>query len=789
MTQTITTSPAGLPLTVDGSACSAPCMFQWTPGTSHTLAASSLIAGGTGVQYVFSNWSDSGGVSHTITAPSSAATYTAAFNTQYYLTTAVNPPGGGTISPASGWYAAGAQAVISAQSTGYLFNGFSGGLSGTASPQTLTMNGPFSVTADFGSAQPGTQVRTFTWSGQDLVSTTNPENGTVTYTYDGAHHVTSRTDAKGQQTLYTYDTYGRVTDVRHYPVGWTDDGDPNQRWDYYYNVNPFDGGSYSTYTWGRLAAVQFGTLTGQPMQYMYSYNVAGRVTGQRLIAPLHDYLGFYPPAQIDASYAWDNEGRMTSQSYPVPAPLGTTDTLTLGYQFDSMGRLGTMTGDLGDGNGPLQLANATYGPAGELTGLTGGTPGSYYPYTETRTYNSLSQLTGINHSIYLQGSDVNIQYVYSTTQNNGRIVQSVDGVSGEQVTYQYDALNRLAHAKTASSAWGETYQYDRFGNLTAKTPTKGSAPALSAMYDASTNRQMGVGYDANGNQMVGTWDVENRLVSENGPDGTVQWLYDPWGKRVGKLTTRYDPNTNNNIDTVYEYTLYGITGQRLVTSVCSLMRIGGMALVARSMKNGNVFQRPPADVRHHGDRCRGGGPAGVGAERNPILAVCGRGREPDDGRRPGQVRDILPGLARPGLRGATLLRFHQRQVLDPGPADPERCGPEGSGQLESIRVRRRRPGEPQRSSGAGFVDVYWAMDDSEPPAGFLQRQWRPVARLPPGRGCRLDVPDFRSGSDSDAGVGNTSAVWPTPPFAVSSGGSGGGCAIRRGLLALCAQNI
>jgi YD repeat-containing protein len=50
----------------------------------------------------------------------------------------------------------------------------------------------------------GTQTRTFTWSGQDLASATNPENGTVTYTYDGAHHVTSRTDAKGQQTQYTY---------------------------------------------------------------------------------------------------------------------------------------------------------------------------------------------------------------------------------------------------------------------------------------------------------------------------------------------------------------------------------------------------------------------------------------------------------------------------------------------------------------------------------------------------------------------------------------------------------
>ena len=121
------------------------------------------------------------------------------------------------------------------------------------------------------------QVRTFTWSGQDLASATNPENGTVTYAYDGAHRVTSRTDAKGQQTQYTYDSYGRVTEVRHYPTGWSND-DANQRWDYYYDSNPFDGGGYSTYTWGRLAAVQFGSVTGYPTQYIYSYNVAGRVS-------------------------------------------------------------------------------------------------------------------------------------------------------------------------------------------------------------------------------------------------------------------------------------------------------------------------------------------------------------------------------------------------------------------------------------------------------------------------------------------------------------------------------
>ena len=43
----------------------------------------------------------------------------------------------------------------------------------------------------------GIQTRTFAYTGADMTSATNPENGTVTYTYDNAHHVLTRTDALG----------------------------------------------------------------------------------------------------------------------------------------------------------------------------------------------------------------------------------------------------------------------------------------------------------------------------------------------------------------------------------------------------------------------------------------------------------------------------------------------------------------------------------------------------------------------------------------------------------------
>ena len=61
-----------------------------------------------------------------------------------------------------------------------------------------------------------TQTRSYVYSGSDLTSETNPENGTVNYVYNSAHQLTSKTDAIGQQTQYDYDAYGRTTEIRYY---------------------------------------------------------------------------------------------------------------------------------------------------------------------------------------------------------------------------------------------------------------------------------------------------------------------------------------------------------------------------------------------------------------------------------------------------------------------------------------------------------------------------------------------------------------------------------------------
>ncbi len=229
----------------------------------------------------------------------------------------------------------------------------------------------------------------------------------------------------------------------------------------------------------------------------------------------------------------------------------------------------------------------SYALAEELTSLNG----------DRRTYNILGQLTRIS------GGGIDLEYVYTAGQNNGRIAQQIDHVSGEQVTYQYDQLNRLSHAETLDNSWGYTYSYDGFGNLTGKIVTKGTAipgmTGFTAAYDPATNH--GSGYDANGNAPVngecpngGCYDVENRLRTPFvAPSwgfyilGFGNYVYDPWGKRVA---WRNEAVSESGLEVKCELYIYGISGQRVASYGCGYQaQDGGGSVFQWTLKGYNVY--------------------------------------------------------------------------------------------------------------------------------------------------------------------------------------------------------
>jgi RHS repeat-associated protein len=416
----------------------------------------------------------------------------------------------------------------------------------------------------------GTQTRTFNYgtpAGAQLLSATNPENGTVTYTYNSDKTLATKTDSKNQQVQYSYDSYKRVTQIRRGTYNGTFTEDTCQQENYSYDTNPYDGTFSGSYTLGRLVAVQYKSLGGfvgsaggcnTTFTEMYSYSQAGGVLKKRLrITRMVDNYNSQN-ADLDAVYTYDTEGRMTATQYPTYWSIDSGNVgswkpgPTLGVTYDSMGHLQKLT-DVGASSDIV--SNASYNPAGQLLTTTGvnGAP------SETRTYNSIGQMT------QLQSGSLNLQYAYSATQNNGKITAETDVVSGEQITYAYDSLNRLASATSSlTPGWGQSYAYDGFGNLTNQTVTKGTAPSLSTSYDPATNRQTGECADANGNINSATnctngnyFDVENRLVRNS----ALTWAYSyaPGNKRVWRGVW------SGGTQTVDEVVFWGVNGQKLTT--------------------------------------------------------------------------------------------------------------------------------------------------------------------------------------------------------------------------------
>ena len=148
---TVQTNPTGRAFSVDGTTYSSTQTFTWVSSSSHTIATTSPQSGGTGVRYVWTRWSDSGAISHTV-APTTNKTYTATFRKQFYLT--MSHGTGGTVGPTSGWRNSGAAISISAvPANGYSFTNWrgsgTGSYSGTNNPASITMGGPITEAATF----------------------------------------------------------------------------------------------------------------------------------------------------------------------------------------------------------------------------------------------------------------------------------------------------------------------------------------------------------------------------------------------------------------------------------------------------------------------------------------------------------------------------------------------------------------------------------------------------------------------------------------------------------------
>ncbi len=417
-----------------------------------------------------------------------------------------------------------------------------------------------------------------------------PETGTTSYTYQSNTYgsyaypdslLSTKTDANGAVTTYSYDAYGRPTTITR---GLASHGaDPCQSTNYLYDVNPNNAGANA---WGQVAMSWSGDLdngrtnppAGNPVCVVqtlggtalkqafledYSYTAAGQMSIKTMQMRSVQGGGALATRAWKETVTYDPYGMPVQLKYPDwdngDGSSVTSHTVTYGYNL--LGQVGTyFTDQLQNAQHMTNSSNAiqgtSYNAAGQPTSLT------YSGYGETRTYNSLNQLTGISVS----AANVNLAYIYPAGTNNGQITSMTDGPS--TVSYGYDALKRLTSASaTGGTAWSQTFGYDGFGNLDSKS----GSSAWTASISATTNRVNGYCYDSNGNMLASntncgapmyTYDIQNRItggLATGSGSGSV-YLYNTANKRVAVI----DGNGN---ETVY---FYGVRGEKLMT-----MPLGG----------------------------------------------------------------------------------------------------------------------------------------------------------------------------------------------------------------------
>ena len=192
----------------------------------------------------------------------------------------------------------------------------------------------------------------------------------------------TKTDAKNQKLTYAYDSYNRLTTVTLSPS--------TVLRTYYYDTMPTSmdpNQTFLQYGAGRLTAVQYPAAiytpiingisepaqAGAQMNDMYSYTQAGQVATKRLqvtepftYQDQHGNHNTSATANLDSTYAYNTEGKITSMSYPG---TGYSSGLTAGpsynYSYDSMYRLSGMTS-----SGTTIVNGVSYNAANQLLGMT-----------------------------------------------------------------------------------------------------------------------------------------------------------------------------------------------------------------------------------------------------------------------------------------------------------------------------------------------------------------------------------------------------------------------------------
>ncbi len=430
---------------------------------------------------------------------------------------------------------------------------------------------------------------------------TNNNAWTMRYDYDDSSNLIRKYDSRGLPNFpsaptgifYTYDELNRLTSVGY------NDGTPGV-------TRTYDNPAYGL---GRSWVTKATSATGDEEYRSFDqYDALGRplTLTQKFKTGVVDS----PAYQFKRTY--DLVGHVKTQDYPASTPSAPRNVI---YSYDSVGRLATMNGNLGDGVGRTYLDTLQYNAAGQMTSERFRTTNSL---NHASVYNKRQQLVEVNLGttagaaqmwnrgrlrFYYGMSAFNANQNNSSTfdsfdpltdyrDNNGnvyvaeqRVPESIGQLGAvtswsatQRDAYTYDALNRLTEVKGRQRStngsinqdlYRQTFGYDRWGNRTISSVSgmavNGRIYHNQTVSGAATNRFTELMYDNAGNvlrdNLYGgdgySYDAENRMVAASGTFTSVGgvYVYDGDGRRTRFRLNLFSARPR------WKYFIYGFDGE------------------------------------------------------------------------------------------------------------------------------------------------------------------------------------------------------------------------------------
>ncbi len=388
------------------------------------------------------------------------------------------------------------------------------------------------------------------------------ENGAAThFQYDVMDRLVRETGFDGREHLYHYSLSGNL--IR------SEDSELTTRWHYDENDRlirrerpPLADGTPDDTLFSYNEAGRISEMAHRSESHLVNvrlqYNLNGQITGERQAVHnaqgerlwQHTVMREYDPRGFESSVTYDGLPDITWQTYGPGHLLGVKlgDDALIELSRDRLHReTGRRFGDWQSGR--------EYSPRGQLAQQS--VSGRYPALNRDYHYNIAGQLTGIHTG---RGD---YQYEYSpagrlqTTRMPELLLTTLTDPAGNRnVTLPHDIVPLPEERYTSpGNRTGQderyVYQYDTFGNLTEKRRYLSGWTGEESIDDETHTY---------------AYDPSHRLTRYTREDDGIttaqgRYVYDPLGRRVGKLVNKLNPQTKQSETS---NTWFGWDGDRLV---------------------------------------------------------------------------------------------------------------------------------------------------------------------------------------------------------------------------------